>query len=202
MFYMLSIIYSVLCVFIPCFIYQIITVRKQKNKKRLTVHFVWVYVFLFYIYLTLSVTGSGSIWEIKQYDTLIRMEEVNLIPFQSEGFMTYVLNIIMFMPLGFLLPLIWKNFRNPKKVLLTGFALSLAIELSQLFNRRNTDVDDLLMNTLGALVGFFLWKALEKLFTNTNKKAVSISNMEPVVYLILSTSGKFLLYNWRLFIFC
>ena len=30
--------------------------------------------------------------------------------------MTYILNIIMFMPLGFLLPLIWENFRNAKKV--------------------------------------------------------------------------------------
>ena len=46
---------------------------------------------------------------------------MNLIPFSSEGAMTYILNIIMFMPLGFLLPLIWENFRNAKKVVLMGF---------------------------------------------------------------------------------
>ena len=39
------------------------------------------------------------------YDTIIRLEEINLLPFQSEGIMTYVLNIIMFLPLGFLIPL-------------------------------------------------------------------------------------------------
>lgn len=70
--------------------------------------------------------------------------------------MTHILNIIMFMPLGFLLPLIWKSFRNGVGVLVTGVGFSLAIEIAQLFNRRLTDVDDLIMNTMGTLIGFII----------------------------------------------
>lgn len=64
--------------------------------------------FLLYIYLALSKAGIGSIWDIGRYSGLFRIDEINLIPFDSVGILTYILNIIMFMPLGFLLPLIWK----------------------------------------------------------------------------------------------
>lgn len=74
-----------------------------------------------------------------------------------------LLNAVMFLPLGFLLPLLWKHFRNWKKPLLWGFGLSLVIELSQLFCFRATDVDDLIMNTLGAGIGYFLaWLCFRK----------------------------------------
>ncbi len=195
---MLSMLYAIICIFLPCIIYQIALVNRQKEKKNLVPHIIWVYVLLLYIYLAFSVAGIGSIWDIGHYDTVIRLEEINLIPFQSEGIMTYALNIIMFMPLGFLLPLIWKKLRNPIKVLLTGFCFSFAIELCQLFNRRNTDIDDLLMNTLGALVGYFLWDLLKKVFKRTNEKAILLSKIEPFVYLALAVLGEFFLYNWRL----
>ena len=108
---------------------------------------------MFYGYLAVQeAAGIGSIWDLITYGKLDN--SINLIPFSSEGAMTYILNIIMFMPLGFLLPLIWENFRNAKKVVLMGFLMSLTIEICQLFNIRTTDIDDLMMNTLGALVGY------------------------------------------------
>ncbi|WP_278607574.1 VanZ family protein, partial [[Ruminococcus] torques] len=170
---------------------------KQENK---AIHFVWVYIFLLYIYLTFSVAGIGSIWDIGHYDTIIRLEEINLLPFQSEGIMTYVLNIIMFLPLGFLIPLIWKRYRNPLKIFMIGFGFSLSIELCQLFNRRNTDIDDLMMNTLGAVIGYFIWKWTKRLFKNINHKSISLSKLEPIVYLTLAVLGEFLLFNWRIFL--
>lgn len=146
---MLSTIYALLCIIVPCSLYQLIICKRQnKKQENKAIHFVWVYIFLLYIYLTFSVAGIGSIWDIGHYDTIIRLEEINLLPFQSEGIMTYVLNIIMFLPLGFLIPLIWKRYRNPLKIFMIGFGFSLSIELCQLFNRRNTDIDDLMMNTL------------------------------------------------------
>lgn len=170
---------------------------KQENK---AIHFVWVYIFLLYIYLTFSVAGIGSIWDIGDYDKIIRLEEINLLPFQSEGIITYVLNIIMFLPLGFLIPLIWKRYRNPLKIFMIGFGFSLSIELCQLFNRRNTDIDDLMMNTLGAVIGYFIWKLTKRLFKNINHKSISLSKLEPIVYLTLAVLGEFLLFNWRIFL--
>ena len=113
--------------------------------------------------------------------------------------MTYILNIIMFMPLGFLLPLIWKNFRNAKKVVLMGFLMSLAIEICQLFNLRATDIDDLMMNTLGALVGYCCWKVFSLIFRNAGTKCMEIKKSEPVIYMFGGILGLFLLYNWRVF---
>lgn len=196
---MLSILYALLCIVIPCFLYQIIICKIQNNRqKNKVIHIIWVYIFLMYLYLTLSVAGIGSIWDIGHYDRIIRLEEINLIPFQSDGIMTYVLNIIMFLPLGFLIPLIWKQYRNSLKILLIGFGFSLSIEICQLFNRRNTDIDDLIMNTLGAVAGYFIWKLTKRLFRNINQKAISLSRLEPVIYLALAVLGEVLLFNWRL----
>lgn len=196
---MLSILYALLCIVIPCFLYQIIICKIQNNRqKNKVIHIIWVYIFLMYLYLTLSVAGIGSIWDIGHYDRIIRLEEINLIPFQSDGIMTYILNIIMFLPLGFLIPLIWKEYRNSPKILLIGFGFSLSIEICQLFNRRNTDIDDLIMNTLGAVAGYFIWKLTKRLFRNINQKAISLSRLEPVIYLALAVLGEFLLFNWRI----
>lgn len=212
----ISIIYPLLCVIIPCLIYQIIAIKSGnlKEKTYLTSHLIWVYIFLIYIYLAFSVAGIGSVWDIGQYGQIIRIEEINLIPFNSEGIRTYVLNIIMFMPLGFLLPLIWEKFRNIVKVFYTGLGFSLAIEICQLFNHRATDIDDLMMNSLGAVFGYFIWVCVSNLFNsisdkyafiyknettiNTNKMTVSISKNEAIVYLVLAVLGEFFLYNWML----
>ncbi|XTR38691.1 VanZ family protein [Paraclostridium tenue] len=212
----MSIIYPLLCVIIPCLIYQIIAVKSEdlKEKAYLIPHLIWVYIFLIYIYLAFSVAGIGSVWDIGQYGEIIRIEEINLIPFNSEGIRTYILNIIMFMPLGFLLPLIWEKFRNIVKVFYTGLGFSLAIEICQLFNHRATDIDDLMMNSLGAVLGYFIWVCVSNLFNsisekyafisksettiNTNKITVSISKNEAITYLTLAVLGEFFLYNWML----
>ena len=108
-------------------------------------------------------------------------------------------NVLAFMPFGFLLPLIWKNFRNAKKVVLMGFLMSLAIEICQLFNLRATDIDDLMMNTLGALVGYCCWKVFSLIFRNAGTKCMEIKKSEPVIYMFGGILGLFLLYNWRVF---
>lgn len=164
--------YSFICVILPCLIYQIVVIKRKnlKVEKNVVIHLVWVYIFLLYIYLALSKAGIGSIWDIGRYSDLFRVDEINLIPFDSVGILTYILNVIMFMPLGFLLPLIWKNFRNIINVLLTGLGFSLAIEFCQLFNLRATDIDDLMMNTLGAVLGYFIWVGVNNLFNLIKKK--------------------------------
>ena len=103
------------------------------------------------------------------------VHETNLIPFKVlfetynevfvNGYINYFLinflgNIIMFMPFGFLIPLLW-NVSN-KKVIVIGFCSSLFIEFCQLFLARGTDVDDLILNTTGTILGLLLYKMLYK----------------------------------------
>ena len=72
-------------------------------------------------------------------------------------------NIFLFLPLGIFLPALFAKFDSLARVLLTAFALSAGIEAVQFISRligsfRTVDVDDVLLNTLGAAAGFFVYK--------------------------------------------
>ena len=69
-------------------------------------------------------------------------------------------NILLFVPLGLFLPLFWRYFGRAKCTILFGFGVSLSIELIQLIAGGVTSVDDLILNTAGAAVGFALAKLL------------------------------------------
>ena len=69
-----------------------------------------------------------------------------------------ILNILMFIPVGYLAPLIFKSVNKWWKATLVGFLFSLAIEITQLVTHLGfAEVDDLFNNTLGALVGWVFY---------------------------------------------
>ena len=74
--------------------------------------------------------------------------------FTLKLWLNIILNIALFVPLGVLLPLLWKRFRKWPWMLLAGFSLTLTIELVQMVTGNLTDVDDLFHNTLGAMLGW------------------------------------------------
>ena len=75
--------------------------------------------------------------------------------FTLQIWLNVLLNIALFVPLGFLLPLLAKPFRKWYAALGAGFGVSLLIELTQFFTGRGMcDVDDLFTNTLGAMLGW------------------------------------------------
>ncbi|MBS6707159.1 MAG: VanZ family protein [Lachnospiraceae bacterium] len=157
---------SVLSVFPFCILFHILMVyqgRKAKESFR-TVHFVWAYLLILYTSLVFSVTGSVTLEEaVRAVGKLPVMADISWIPFASGLTFPMVLNLVMFLPLGFLLPVLWDRFRSFGRVLTAGFLCSLVLELGQLFNFRATDLEDLLMNTAGAAAGFLLWLLLMKL---------------------------------------
>jgi glycopeptide antibiotics resistance protein len=71
-----------------------------------------------------------------------------------------VANVALFVPLGFLLPLLLPRFDRLWRTVAAGFALSTVIELSQVAfpGVRRADVNDVLMNTLGTAVGFLAYR--------------------------------------------
>lgn len=108
-------------------------------------------------------TGVGTVYDLFTYGAEIRSEQINLLPFSRtiDG-TAYGLNILLFLPFGLLSPWFCDRMASWKKVLEGGFSLSLLIEVSQLLNNRSTDVDDLILNTLGALVGWGLYRLLRR----------------------------------------
>lgn len=85
-------------------------------------------------------------------------------------FINFLGNIAMFMPIGFLLPLLWRKMEKFFFVLITGLGLSLFIETMQLPQYRSTDVDDLWLNTLGAIIGFVIYKYFVRRIPKLRKK--------------------------------
>jgi glycopeptide antibiotics resistance protein len=76
-------------------------------------------------------------------------------------------NVLVFVPFGFLVPAIWPRIGRPRRMLLAGLLLSVGIELSQLtvslylgYWYRMADVDDVLLNACGVLLGFALFVAV------------------------------------------
>ena len=71
------------------------------------------------------------------------------------------LNILLFIPAGYFLPLMSTRDRKWWEAVLFGLAMSLGIELLQVVTRLGMfDVDDLINNTVGAGVGWSFWRVL------------------------------------------
>lgn len=70
-----------------------------------------------------------------------------------------ILNILLFVPFGVLMPMTWKRRWTWWKIMLLGLAMSFCIEVIQLITRLGyADVDDLINNTVGAGLGYLLYK--------------------------------------------
>lgn len=67
-------------------------------------------------------------------------------------------NVLLFFPIGFLLPLVSERFKKIKNVLLFTIPLIIVIELLQYFTGRAADIDDFILNTVGTLCGYLLLK--------------------------------------------
>ena len=81
-------------------------------------------------------------------------------------------NVLVFIPLGFLLPLISDEHRRFTEVLLNAFTFVLGIEVFQLFSAFGAfDVDDILLNCLGAAIGYGCYKIA--VVVSAKRKSVS-----------------------------
>ena len=194
---MIFVLYPLFCILLPCMLYVLIQ-TKGFHRRTNFIHMIWVFIFLYYVYLVLETTGIGTIWEIGLYPGMKLQEEINLIPFRDGISLSMILNVVMFMPLGFLLPLLWKEYQSLVRTAIIGFCFSCGIEFCQLFNRRVSDVDDLLMNTLGAILGWLIWIVFSRItHLKYGRRNQGFGVKEGAVYLALSLVGQFFLYNWR-----
>ncbi|MBO5324466.1 MAG: VanZ family protein [Oscillospiraceae bacterium] len=115
---------------------------------------------LFCLYLTavFSLVGIPNVAYLQPGINL------NLIPFVGmiEDFKNCILNVVLFVPLGVFLPVLGQRFRRAGSCAVFGFGLSLMIELLQMLTFRATDVNDLITNVFGTLLGFVLASPLVK----------------------------------------
>lgn len=163
-------------------VYRMYRIKKKReageciNRKRETV------LFLFYLYLLLV----GTLTLLPQMDlsrAIPSSSQINIIPFQKNynkllealtcpvpmcvynWTANIVVNLLLFLPLGLLLPLVSKKVSTFGAVALVALCMSAGIELFQYFLTywnifRFSDVDDVILNVAGALAGFGLYKVI------------------------------------------
>ena len=79
-------------------------------------------------------------------------------------------NVAMFIPVGLVWPFCFRKLDTLGKTLLAGAGFPLFIEITQLpFYDRCSDVDDLILNTAGILVGALIWFGGKQLKAHRNR---------------------------------
>ncbi len=142
--YVLALLYSIF--FFLWKIYRLVKVRP-----RIQIGFLVMLIsyLLAVLYITTFMRDPGS-------NNQVQMEVMNWLKEDSiDGFDHIFLNLVMFVPIGMLAPLITDR-RSGKLVssVSLGILFSTAIETGQLFLHSGTcDIDDILSNSLGALIG-------------------------------------------------
>ena len=124
--------------------------------------------FVFYPFFTVNGEVQPLIINMSSLQPL----RVNLIPLvnildydiKREAAINIIGNISMFIPTGVIMPILYKRLDCFWKVLLAGAGLSFVIEVIQLlFPGSVTDIDDLILNTLGVAVGYGVYAACKRL---------------------------------------
>lgn len=126
---------------------------------------------LFAVYLALlayflffaEATGRTFTERTYQYNLIPLHEIKRFVVYRKQlGFAAVALNLIgnvlAFVPFGLFLPLLLRGMRYFGKTVLLGFEFSLLVEIVQLFSKVGSfDVDDILLNTLGVVLGYVLF---------------------------------------------
>lgn len=145
---------------------------KKETKKKIQ----GISVVLFLLYLLLMIyflffaenMGRGFSQREYAYNFKIGREISRFWMYRRElGFWTVFLNlagnVLCFVPFGAILPVLSSRARNFILITLLTFEFSLLVECVQLISKVGSfDVDDLLLNTLGGILGFLLFTICNK----------------------------------------
>ena len=144
-----------ICAFIEYCIYR----YYKKKHIHVSQGFLIGYQLLTLLIITiLSITGIGNIKDFfvslgdKGFGTLF-------LEFNKDGLQHYDgrMNVLMFIPFGMFLPMVFSSARKWYYTWICGSVLSLLIEISQTFNYRTSDINDLFSNSIGTFIGYFIF---------------------------------------------
>ena len=123
---------------------------------------------------------NGHVQPLVFYPGEIFPLRINLLPFvhlldydnRRDTLLNVIGNLTMFIPSGIVLPVLWKRLDSFPKTVCAGAGISLCIELLQLpFSSRASDADDLILNTLGVVIGYGIYRLFRKCVQNRKKTA-------------------------------
>lgn len=174
---------SFLIGFILCRIIRLSLFKDLVNKSNsdrefmisvLTGYIIMLMVFMFtpnYI-----ISGSGIDLTSENFDFVGNFKDrintgywgISLIPFATirsyikysgifHALLNILGNVILFIPIGFIFPLILIRYRDLKRIAVLSISISLFIEFIQFFVGRSCDIDDLILNFVGGIIGYTIF---------------------------------------------
>ncbi|MFT8319047.1 MAG: VanZ family protein [Sporolactobacillus sp.] len=113
---------------------------------------------------------------------------INLIPFKGFAFKTSLLNVLLTIPFGFGLSFVYKT--NLKRIAVASILIGVIIELLQLiigiidgFMLRVVDINDVIFNFIGSLIGYVIFLILLKVFkVIINKNKIQLNSLLKYIY--------------------
>lgn len=157
----------------------------KKSEAKIIRRISWV-LFIFYIlgliyFMFLSEAYGRTIADRSYHYNLIPFKELKRFITYRKSLGTFAVvsnifgNIIGFIPFGYILAIISKKRRKFSVIGLLSFQLSLSIEILQLLLKVGSfDVDDLMLNTLGGLIGYLLFWISNKIRRKYDGKKVGL----------------------------
>jgi len=140
-----------------------------KRKEELILHKeILLLTFILYILCLFQVVTSQDINTVTG-NNYIPFKEIFRYDFGGRLFVKNIIgNVIMFVPYGFFATL-YADLRKGRSAFLLVALASLSIECTQLMIGRIFDVDDILLNVMGGMIGFYFYRSMDK-FASTLPK--------------------------------
>ena len=101
------------------------------------------------------------------------------------------LNVLLFIPLGIFVPCLWPEYRSMMKTVGLGLMTSLGIEILQIFTFRATDINDVITNVAGTMIGYLIGKLIINRFPQLNW----LGCKERELYLLYVTVGVVMFFS-------
>ena len=139
------------------FLYQIFIFHNIKKTAAYIIFILYLTAMCFLVGFP-SVTGIKIGWSY------------NFIPFYGmlNDITNSYLNILLFIPLGIFVPCLWPEYRSMMKTVGLGLMTSLGIEILQIFTFRATDINDVITNVAGTMIGYLIGRLIIKRFPQLN----------------------------------
>lgn len=176
--------------------------RRLKLKESINYKQILHIIFLIYLLILIKIIlfKTNSFVDLLKWNTSAGYRGVNLIPFKTivtffnmkdfsslRAFSNTVGNIAIFLPLGYLLPLLIKKVNSISKIFLISISVSILFESIQyIFYLGSLDIDDIILNTVGGVIGYIIYYFIKKLTTTcTSTTIYKVSVVLSVVAFII-----------------
>lgn len=162
------------------FLYQIFIFHNIKKTAAYIILILYLTAMCFLVGVP-SVTGIKIGWSY------------NFIPFYGmlNDITNSYLNVLLFIPLGIFVPCLWPEYRSMMKTVGLGLMTSLGIEILQIFTFRATDINDVITNVAGTMIGYLIGRLIIKRFPQLNW----LGCKERELYLLYVTVGVVMFFS-------